>query len=85
MVDLHRIGVSIMAEASRKGATAGTCAGLYAVALGSVRSCDGDFWGAVNSALCARWGPKGRERVKKTAWLMYDNAAAAMLADGVPA
>lgn len=73
-----QIAIAIKAEASRKGATQSTCAGLYAIAIGLASSRSTDYWRPINEVLADRFGLAGRDRVKTTAWAIHDNAAAAL-------
>lgn len=75
-----QMSVAIQAESRRKGATAATCAGLYAVAIGAASADGSEYWQPINAALETSFGAKGRDRVKVTAWAIHDAAAAALTA-----
>lgn len=69
---------AIHAELGLKGATQRSVAALYAVAVGAARP-DVAYWMPINEAIAARFGAKGRDRVKTMAWEIH-NAAAQRLA-----
>jgi hypothetical protein len=78
-VDLReQIAIAVQAESQRKGATTATCAGLYAVAIGSAFDAEADYWTPINDALIGAFGLRGLGRVKETAWKIHDHAARAM-------
>lgn len=74
----EQIAIAVQSEARRKGATTGTCAGLYAVAIGARDGGDTDYWTAINEALIGTFGLKGLGRVKETAWKIHKHVADAM-------
>lgn len=74
----EQIAIAVQSEARRKGATTGTCAGLYAVAIGLASGTAADYWRPINEALEASFGPKGRERAKETAWKIHEHVVEAM-------
>jgi len=73
-----QFSIAIIAEASRKGATTGTCAGLYAMAIGTHDGSDAAYWKPLHDALVATFGRNGLERVKALAWTIYHNTALAI-------
>lgn len=48
-------------------------ASTYAMAIVSESRCvDAPDWRAINEAICKRWSPAGRERVKRMAWRILE-------------
>lgn len=74
-----QIAVALKAEATRPGATRGTCAGLYAVAIASGAGREVDYWLPINEALSDRFGKDGMIRVKEIAWKIYNSASSAFV------
>lgn len=73
-----QISVAVRAEATRHGSTQGTCAGLYAFAIGAAAGADADYWGPINKAISQAFGMKGLIRVKEMAWKINDHAGKAL-------
>lgn len=73
-----QISVVLLAEIQRNGSTTGTCAGLYAVAIGAAAGEGAVYWRPINDALAVKFGPKGRDRTKAAAWAIHDHGAAAL-------
>lgn len=79
-----QIAIAVKAEAQRAGATRGTCAAMYAVAIGLASSAGAEYWRPINSALEHQFGAAGRDSIKSLAWRIHDHAANA-LAEAMPA